>query len=187
MGDVVASIYILLASAAMTLLSEGLAYVAVYRRGEYQRAVIRVVDVNRKLEKEKELLVGVEKRERHAKKIQKLEADFKEAMAKMNGMKLVVNITIGLLYMLAYRVLSMRFHGQVVGTLPFIPFEMMRRMSMRGLPSGSEPTDCAFAFVYALAALGLKGTIQKAMGFAPPRVDLGKVKWSLCIHSQWIG
>lgn len=97
-----------------------------------------------------------------------MESELKEATAKMNGMKLGVNIGSAVAFFFLYRGVASRWTSVPVAMLPFVPLRIVQNLSHRGL-EGDDVTQCSFGLIYTLCTMGLKQNIPKILGFAPPR------------------
>lgn len=92
-------------------------------------------------------------------------------------------------FLILYRVLSTEYSGKVVALLPFEPFDLMKRITFRGLSTntvaevndnwiklggGADPDvtnasqACNFSFVYLLCSVSIKFMVNKAFGTTPP-------------------
>lgn len=84
-------------------------------------------------------------------------------MVRMKSM-----VAVGVTMASLFGVLSSAFEGQVVGKLPFEPWPFLLNVSHRGL-LGSDPTDCAWLFIYILGSVTFRPTVQKLFGTTPPK------------------
>ena len=83
--------------------------------------------------------------------------------SKMTGMFFVA-----VLMMVFMSMFSTAYEGVVVAKLPFVPISFIQGVTHRGIP-GTDMTDCSMLFVYIVANMALRPTIQKVLGFAGPR------------------
>lgn len=113
-------------------------------------------------------LVPVDRAKQYEKTVARMESELKEATAKMNGMKLGVNIASAVAFFFLYRAVASKWASVPVATLPFVPLRIVQSLSHRGL-EGDDVRQCAFGLVYTLCTMGLKQNIPKLLGFAPPR------------------
>ncbi len=113
-------------------------------------------------------LVAVDKMKQYEKNLTRMETELKEATAKMNGMKLTINIGAAVAFFFLYRNVAAKWTGKVIATLPFFPLRIVQNLSHRGL-DGENFYECSFGFIYTLCTMGLKQSIPKLLGFAPPR------------------
>jgi calcium load-activated calcium channel len=75
---------------------------------------------------------------------------------------------IAVLMMFFMSMFSTAYEGVVVAKLPFQPVSFITNITHRGI-QGTDYTDCSMIFVYILANMALRPTIQKVLGFAGPR------------------
>lgn len=87
-------------------------------------------------------------------------------LPSLSLLPLFCQVVVGVCLLGVFGILSNLFDGQVVAKLPFEPFSLMRTMSHRGLP-GTNPTDCAFVFLYVLSQMSIRANIVKYLGFTP--------------------
>lgn len=114
------------------------------------------------------LKVPADKRKQYEKGVVRMEGELKEATAKMNGMKLSVNIGSAVAFFFLDHWVAARWMGTPVATLPFEPLRIVQSLSHRGL-EGDDVRQCSFGFICTLCTMGLKQNIPKLLGFAPPR------------------
>lgn len=114
--------------------------------------------------------------EKHAKKLGKHVTE-REALAALVAKKHATPAMGGsVAFLILYRILSAEHAGKVVAVLPFVPFRLLRRITLRGLDFGPEGAAavagaeraCAFAFVYMLAAASAKFIVHKLLARKPP-------------------
>jgi len=125
--------------------------------------------------------------EKNAKKILRAEDDCAEAAAELARRHTQPTFFTSLIFIILYRILSAEYSGKVVAVLPFQPWGLVRRLSMRGiivetalLDLPSLPADveqkvvhhtqaCAFLFIYILSTLSVKFIVNKVLGTHPPQ------------------
>jgi hypothetical protein len=56
------------------------------------------------------------------------------------------------------------FDGRIIAKLPFEPFSLLQGMTHRNLP-GTDFTECGFLFIYVLASMTIRASIQKYLGW----------------------
>jgi hypothetical protein len=82
-------------------------------------------------------------------------------------------------FLILYRILGTEYYGKVIAILPFVPFRLMRKLTMRGLEmdlTNFEPMEgisdpnqaCSFLFVYMLTTFSVKFFVSHAFGTKPP-------------------
>jgi len=103
--------------------------------------------------------------EKHNKKIQRVEDDFAEAAAKVSKFHTTPNILTSVVFLILYRVLSADYKGKVVAVLPFQPWSLVRRLTMRNvvLRDGFDIV-AAMAFQRAAAMAGSSGGEDEGAG-----------------------
>mmetsp|Transcript_11357 Transcript_11357/g.19431 ORF Transcript_11357/g.19431 Transcript_11357/m.19431 type:complete len:179 (+) Transcript_11357:246-782(+) len=149
----------------------GISYLLVYRGEDYKRAIAKVKELDAKVKKEKDMIVSIDKRKAHEKKVQRLEEELKFANQAMSGPKFKLNIFVSLSYMVAYYHLSNYvYRSAVIAQVPFVPVGLFKAFVRRGLAT-ENVQHAGFGFLYTLTSMSLKVTITKALGFAPPRTE----------------
>ncbi|KAL0219724.1 hypothetical protein P9112_005377 [Eukaryota sp. TZLM1-RC] len=151
---------IVLFSITVSSLSEFLGWLFVYRTSKYRSQKERLAA---------KLKEWQEKPPTDQKKLKKLEDTIKQENQQVQMMKFKGTFFLGIIMIVAYRVLSKRFLGVVVAKLPFEPIKMIRGLSHRRL-EGTDWTDCSFSFIYALCSASLRANIVKYFGFQPPKL-----------------
>ena len=130
--------------------------------------------------------VGAKAIEKNAKKIQRAQDEFAEAAADVAKRHTAPNLFTSMVFLILYRVLSLEYSGKVIAVLPFQPWSLIRRLSMRGISIApafkmevnsadgivsrvSDPSQaCAFMFIYVLSNLSAKFIVHKLIGRKPP-------------------
>jgi len=153
----------------------------VFAQDAYQRAVGRLSREQFKLKKlqdqDKEGKVVTEKQQ---KKFQKAKADVAEASAEITKRHTAPSFFTSVVFFLLYRILATEYFGKVVAVLPFAPWSLIRKLSMRGLEidldkfqPGADITSpnqaCSFLFIYVLSSLSVKFVVSKVVGTKPPK------------------
>jgi hypothetical protein len=82
-----------------------------------------------------------------------------------------------------FQILGAEYSGKVMGVLPFTPWRLLRKISMRGLDFGDDlggalfhksvgvdtvQQACSFTVIYILCNMGVKFFVHKLVGEAPP-------------------
>jgi hypothetical protein len=167
------AVLICLISAASTLLSEGLcdhhlspllllltncpsgiSYYFIYRKPAYQQ-------LKEKIEKAFQLSQKM-KREGSDEKIRiKLEKEMKKDNTALSGMRMYSLIFFSIFMLVLYQYLKSAYAEVVVAKLPFVPFDLLTRMSHSGLTT-TDMTDCSF--VRALLSLPLPLPLIASIG-----------------------
>ncbi|OSX76529.1 hypothetical protein BU14_0187s0008 [Porphyra umbilicalis] len=157
-------------SAVLALAMEAFTWAMVYRKEEYQAAKARVKVLAERLAREEATIEPAHRRKAQEKRLAGLTEDLKTASSALSSpTRTGVSLTTSAVLFLAYRFLSSAYAGTVVARLPFAAPPFFHGMTRRGLGDGGDATDASFAFVYAVATMALKGNMQRALGFTPPR------------------
>jgi len=127
---------------------------------------------------------GSSKLEKQAKILQRTEDDFNDSTANVARHHVASGVLTSIIFVILMRVLGAEYKGNVIGVLPFSPFNLLRRITGRGLDFGDaklestsdKVTDtsqaCAFVFIYLLSASGVKFYVNKLFGTqSPPGAD----------------
>lgn len=126
--------------------------------------------------------------DKYNKKIQRAEEEYGMAASNVSQKHIGPNIASSLVFLILYRVLGLEYQGKVVGILPYEPWGLIRRISMRGITLSdtnyiiqsvstaathgdrikSVNQACGFLFIYLLCTMSVKFTIHKLLGQKPP-------------------
>uniref|UniRef100_A0A1I7YF41 Calcium load-activated calcium channel n=1 Tax=Steinernema glaseri TaxID=37863 RepID=A0A1I7YF41_9BILA len=158
-------VLIILISVFTALLGEGLTYVLVYRREEYQRLKADMDRKAKKLERRKETVSEGKNQKR---KIEREEERLKATNRDLSMFKMKSMLAIGFTFTALLSTFNNIFDGVVVAKLPFTPISFVQGLSHRNL-AGDDYTDCSFIFLYILCTMTVRQNLQKALGFAPSR------------------
>jgi uncharacterized membrane protein (DUF106 family) len=124
---------------------------------------------------------SIKNAEKSAKKLKRIEDDYNEAVADITKRHTPSQVITSLIFVILYRVLSLEYEGKVVAVLPFQPWSIVRRMSLRTLNVIEFMADsdeskvshghqaCAFLFVYVLSTMSVKFFVNKVVGAHPPK------------------
>ena len=159
-------IKIIIMAICTNLIAEFLTWMLIYRTKKYRENKKQIDTLNLKIEKSKDSAKANDKRE--AKRIKQQEQELKLLSFDMMKTKMISMFIIGLFTFFFLSLFNGIFQGIVVAKLPFIPFNMIRKVSHRGILS-NDLTDCSFTFFYILCNISFRPIIQKLLGFAPPR------------------
>ena len=119
--------------------------------------------------------------EKNAKKLKRIEDDYNESIAEITKRHSPSAVFTSIVFIILYRVLSLEYEGKIVAVLPFQPWSLVRRMSLRSLDIAdfaalSEDSKvqhahqaCAFFFVYVLSTMSVKFIVNKLVGVQPPQ------------------
>jgi len=123
-----------------------------------------------------------------AKKNKLIEDEYNEAAGDVARRRIVTEVGTFVVFLILARILGMEFKGKIVGLLPFQPFPLIRRITMRGLTLDSTyvvPESlssrvtsttqvCGFLFIYILCTGSVKFAVTKLLGEkAPDGADKG--------------
>mmetsp|Transcript_170 Transcript_170/g.249 ORF Transcript_170/g.249 Transcript_170/m.249 type:complete len:228 (-) Transcript_170:324-1007(-) len=124
--------------------------------------------------------------EKNAKKVQRAQDEFAEACADVARRHTGPSLLCSIVFVILYRVLSLEYSGKVVAVLPFQPWSIIQKFSMRGisfdpgfefpsedangfLPRVHDPSQgCSFLFIYVMSTLSVKYFVNKILGEKPP-------------------
>jgi len=137
--------------------------------------------------------ISAKSAEKNAKKIQRAQDEYAEACADVAKRHTFPGLATSIVFVILYRILSMEYSGKIIAVLPFQPWSLVRRFTLRGIvidpaiftvpplaadgtiPRVSNSTQaCAFLFVYILSTLSVKYAVHKLVGkTAPTGADKG--------------
>jgi len=157
----------------------------VYEKEPYQRLVGSFERAKAKyLKLEAQYATKSEKQqEKMAKQLQRAKDDMGEAKSAVASKHSGPGIYMSIIYMILFRILGAEHSGKVFGILPFEPWTLLRKVTMRGLDFGNElGTDvfkdskgldsvnsaCSFVIIYLLCNMGVKFYVHKLVGESPP-------------------
>lgn len=120
--------------------------------------------------------------EKYKKRLKVAEEEFITASNNVSRMFIMPRICTSAVFFLLYRILNTEYHGKIVALLPFEPWGLIRRFSMRGIQF-SEGFDvdstigriqsinqaCNFLFVYILCNMSVKFMVNLILGIKKPR------------------
>lgn len=128
--------------------------------------------------------------EREEKKLKRDQEELSALAAEVARRHTMAGFYSSLAFLVLYRILAAEYAGRVVALLPFEPFNLLQRMTFRGLSDrtvaevhtywaqskgGGPEADvtnagqaCAFAFIYILCSLSIKMIVNMAFGAKPP-------------------
>ena len=117
--------------------------------------------------------------EKDKKKFERENEEMKSLAAEVARRHTLANFYQSIAFLLLYRVLSAEYAGKVVALLPFQPFKLMQKMTLRGLTLPSETTlvfpdvsnasqACGFAFIYIMCSFSIKMMVNMSLGTKPP-------------------
>jgi uncharacterized membrane protein (DUF106 family) len=160
-----------------------LAKYLIFTREPYLRAVASMERARWKRDKAE---VDAKKNDKHAKRLQRAQDDFSEACSEVARRHTGPGIITSVIFVILLRVLGTEHKGNVMGLLPFVPFQFLQRFTARGLDTkelmmiqadvfGQNDVDkvnvqqaVSFLFVYVLATFSIKYYVHQIVGTAAP-------------------
>jgi len=127
------------------------------------------------------------RKQKPRKKKQRAEEDLAEAAAAVATRHTTPGMFSSLAFLILFRILSIEYTGKVVAVLPFQPWGLLRRITLRGISyvvpeentmeimkempvSIQDPSQvCSFLFIYLLCTFSMKMLVNKAFGVQPPK------------------
>ena len=169
MADVTNAILIVVFTLLLSLFTEFVNFILVYRLPEYKKNVADIEKENEALEGLKAKLDGASltQKDKIKKSIRKSKAKVKEYNQKMFGIKFKSTLMSVLTTVAVFAVLSSAFEGEVILKLPFEPFALIRGMSHRGIENDNF-YDCSFLFIYVLGNMSIRPMVSKFLGTEAP-------------------
>lgn len=128
---------------------------------------------------------GSKAMEKYKKKIQQANDDYGLACSNVAQKHTSPQLIKSLMFLILYRVLNIEYSNKVIAVLPFEPWGIVRKFSMRGLQMNQDHVasldfstfsnrivsinqSCGFLFVYMLCTISVKFVVHKMMGTKPP-------------------
>ena len=171
----------------------------IFSREPYQRALGALERSKNKLAREKAAVAAKQeaaassttsttkkgassKAEKLAKRLERVEADHADAVGAVARRHMVPNVLTSLVFFILLRILGLEHKGHIIGILPFTPFSLAQRLTLRGLEFGDlqfEPLDSSgkvtstaqatsFIFIYFLCTFSVKYYASRLFGTRPP-------------------
>ena len=153
----------------------------VYKGKAYQRSLSNFERTKSKLARAE---IDLKKSEqKHRKKYDRAEAEYSQACADVARRHFVPQFTTSICFLILLRILGAEYSGKVVGVMPFVPFNLMTKMTTRGLldwksvpledlkeaGTSMQPQQAfSFLFVYVLSSMTVKYYVNKAVAIQPP-------------------
>ncbi|KAL3794333.1 hypothetical protein ACHAW5_009893 [Stephanodiscus triporus] len=117
--------------------------------------------------------------EKDKKKLEREDEEMKSLAAEVARRHTAANFYQSIAFLILYRILAAEYAGKVVALLPFQPFQLMQKMTLRGLklPAENPPIfpdvsnvsqACSFAFIYILCSFSIKMLVNMIFGTQPP-------------------
>ncbi|KAL0488902.1 hypothetical protein AKO1_013518 [Acrasis kona] len=169
-------ILVVLASLIVNLTTTVIEWFLVYRTEDFKRLSDEIKESEKKVEtlkKNKESVIvsntSLKKDDKAPKnskdrQIEAYQKRIKDANQQLTMFRMKSTLATGVVMFSAFGMMSSAFDGLIVAKLPFHPFGLLQGMSHRNLP-GTDETDCSFLFIYVLASMTLRASIQKYLGW----------------------
>lgn len=164
----------------------------IFKKEPYQRALKaleRATAKHDKLVKEKASKSAGKQQDKVQKRLDLAKDDMGEAKAEVSKRHSGPGIISGVVFMVMFRVLGAEHSGKIIGVLPFVPWSVLRRITLRGLDFGADlgassfeqstgvdsvHQACSFILIYFLCNMGIKFYVHKLVGEPPaPGVEGG--------------
>ncbi len=122
--------------------------------------------------------------DKHNRKIQMAKDDFAMAASALSQKHFGPKMFSSLVFVMLYRILSFEYSGKIIAVLPYEPWGILRKLSMRGisfedgyvLQSVVNPERihgvnqaCGFLFIYLLCTMSVKFLVHNILGTQPPK------------------
>ena len=181
--------------AVMQIFCDLIANWLIFNKDRYQRALGALSRAKNKLEREK-VAIGKEsskdiainassnskksKAERLMKRLQRAEDEYSEAKGVVARKHIAPGFFTSVFFVLLLRILGTEHKGQIMGIIPFTPFQILRKLTARGIEFGPLQYDpisekvtstdqaCGFMFIYVLCGFSVKYYAGKLFGTKPP-------------------
>lgn len=149
----------------------------VYNKEPYQRACGALERAKWKLSKAE---ADAKKNEKHAKRLQRAKDEWGEACANVAQRHTAPGMLTSVFFVLLLKILGTEHKGNVMAILPFVSFNLMTKVTGRGLDWSNVPVSAlegteiqtkqatSFLFIYLLCGLSVKFFVNKAVGTQPP-------------------
>lgn len=165
------------------LISEFLCWFFVYRSESYNRLCKSIELLQRKVEKLKlDLPKGTTtntktSKDPISKKINSLESELDNKNRDLSVYKIKSAGLTMICVLSVLGILNNIFDGIIVAQLPFVPFNMMRSITQRGLIfnnisilTDTELSYCSMMFIYILSSITFKTSLQRITGLVTPTI-----------------
>ena len=158
----------------------------VYKKEPYKRAVNaleRAQTKYDKLAKETASKTSGKQQDKVKKRMDRAKDDLGEAKSEVAKRHSGPGMASSFLFMLMFRILGAEHSGKVMGVLPFVPWRLLQKVTLRGLNFGDDlgasvfkestgvdtvQQACSFVIIYLLCNMGVKFYVHKIVGEAPP-------------------
>lgn len=139
----------------------GATWYFIYRKPAYQKLKAQIDKTYDEIEK-------LKRDGKDYKKCQKLEKDMKKDNTILAGMKMYSMVFLSIIMYIVYQVLRSTYTGVVVARLPFVPFQLLTRMTHSGLEA-TDYTECNMGGIYALCTIAIRSNVLKLISNNNPR------------------
>lgn len=121
--------------------------------------------------------------DKYKKRLKFVEEEYATASNDVSRRHIMPRVCTSVVFFFLYRILNIEYHGKIVALLPFEPWGLIRRFSMRGIqfiPQGidvdqsllgrmqSTNQACSFLFIYILCNMSVKFMINLILGTKKP-------------------
>ena len=151
---------------AMTIVSNIITFVFLYRTDSYKEAFANVEKAAANVEKLKGK-AGAAKKARQQ-NIKRAEQTLQEKAAAMSRAGMPTNIMTTVVFIATTWKVSSYFGSRAVAKLPFVPPGFITRMSHRNV-AGDDMTDSSMYFLLMMISMGLRANFKKLIGIKEPK------------------
>jgi hypothetical protein len=149
----------------------------VYNKEPYQRACGALERARWKLNKAE---ADFKKNAKHAKRLQRAKEDWGEGTSDVARRHTGPGMISSVFFVILLRILGAEHKGNVMAILPFVPFNLLTKITGRGLDWSNVPDAAlqgteihfkqatSFLLIYLLSGLSVKYFVNKAFGTQPP-------------------
>eukprot|EP00824_Muranothrix_gubernata_P012497 TRINITY_DN2646_c0_g1_i2.p2 TRINITY_DN2646_c0_g1~~TRINITY_DN2646_c0_g1_i2.p2 ORF type:complete len:170 (-),score=11.27 TRINITY_DN2646_c0_g1_i2:12-521(-) len=153
------SLLIVSVSIVLNVVAEGLSWLLIYRHDQYKSLKRRIDNAHRKLEDTQS-----------EREVKRLEAGLQVMNRDLFFLRMKGGLILMGIFMTFLSVITSVYEGYAVARLPFEPWRFLRPLSHRGL-LGEDWYDCSAPFLYIMCSMGVRGNVQRLLGFAPRGSD----------------
>jgi len=101
-------------------------------------------------------------------KLSKAEEEMAQQSTEVAARHTIPGVLTSVLFLILFRVLSAKHSGKIIAVLPFEPFQIIRRLTARGLPEGSPPGACSILVIYMLVTQTIRVIAKHFFSVQPP-------------------
>jgi uncharacterized membrane protein (DUF106 family) len=159
-----------------------------FQKEPYKRALERFERAQSsydKVAKEYEAKKDTKQQEKVKKRLDRAKNELGERKAEVAKTHSGAGIMTSFVFLLLFRILGAEHGGKIMGIIPFVPFGLLRKVTMRGLDFGGDHSAvvallkdstgvnsaeqaCSYVIIYLLSNMSVKFFLHKAIGEAPP-------------------